>query len=134
MYTRTERGIEAAWLRKNRKARWSNVHKAIADFEAETGHHIGYSTWASYESGKRTIPDDDMDALVAFFGSGPAYPSSEPGGDLAAAIREQAAAIDRLAAALERDREDAPAWADAVVRAVLAGHQLSRADRERVER
>jgi hypothetical protein len=73
-----------------------------------------------------------VEVMERLFGS--EAPVETADGDLAAAIREQAAAIDRLAAALERDREEAPVWAEAVVRAVLAGRQLSPADRERVER
>jgi hypothetical protein len=132
MYSRKERGIEAAWLRQMRKPRWSNVHKAVADFEAETGHKLHYSRWAAYESGSKPIRDEHMDAFIAYFGSDPDVPPPTPtDSDLAAAIREQAAAIGRLAAALERDKEQAPVWAQAVVSAVLAGRQLLPEDVER---
>ena len=52
----------------------------------------------------------------------------------AEAVNEQAGALDRLAAALEREQEEAPVWAEAVVRAVLAGRQLSPEDATRDER
>jgi hypothetical protein len=116
MFTRRERGTEAAWLREQRKVRWSNVHVAVDDFERLTGHRIHYSRWAAYESGAKPIRDDHMDAFVAFFGSGPASEVKEPTGDFAALVAEQSelitkqnellanqvAVLERIAAVLER--------------------------------
>ena len=104
MYTRRERGEDAAWLRSMRKSRWSNARVAVEEFSKATGHAIHYSRWAAYESGSKPIRDDDMDAFVAFFGA-PVPTTSEPTAtDLASAIRELTKAVrDQMAEAAERE-------------------------------
>jgi hypothetical protein len=80
---------------------------------AETGHVIHYSAWAAYESGSRRIGDQHMSWLEAFLGPMPEGPAEAS--DLAGSIRELAGRIDRLAAALEHDRTQAPPWVEALL-------------------
>jgi hypothetical protein len=108
--------VQGAWLRERRKARFPNVREARAALERETGNVIHYSAWAAYESGSRRIGDQHLEWLEAFLGPMPDGPAEAS--DLASAIRLQAAAIDRLAAALEREKAEAPPWVEALLAAL----------------
>lgn len=133
MKSEGQRGREGRWLRDVRKARgYSNATKARDALERMTGHSIHYSAWAAYEAGSRAIGDQHLAWLEEFFGPIPDEPAHESG-DLAGAIRQQAAAIDRLAAALEADREDGPPWAEALARilgATLRGSHSGGSDEQ----
>lgn len=119
----------AAWIEAERdRKQWSveELSRRLIDMgcDAKPG------TIRVWEAPRGRPPQQaTVEVMERLFGS-QAPEAVSDNADLVAAIHKQAAAIDRLAAALERDREAAPGWAQAVVSAVLAGRQLLREDAE----
>lgn len=108
MKTAKEKGTFGTWLAETRKSRgFSNVNSAREAVASATGTKaIAYSVWAEYESGTRMPSAAHREALVSFFG---APPDDQRGGvpttdlaSLVATLAAQAAAIDRLASAIEQ--------------------------------
>ena len=132
-----ERGPFGAWARKARIAKgWASADKAVGPIADLTGHRMRADYLRGIESGAQ-VPGPDTVATLEM-----AYESVAPpvkreaiaDPDLAAAIREQTGVLQRLVDLMERQQEDAPVWAQAVVSAVLAGRQLRSGDAEHGER
>jgi hypothetical protein len=135
-----ERTTTANLLVTLRKARGFTAGKAAAAHVREQTGVVGLSdsVWASYESGTRKISDKHRAAIEDVFGSlgedaQPAAPSSDMAAliaaqlEVAAAMRAQTAAITALVERLDRQATELPEWAEATVRAAMAGVQLGTA-------
>lgn len=123
------------WLIDERKRHGWKAEE-VARRLRDAGVQAEDGTYRVWEAGRKP-KDDAIRAMETLFGT--TAPKDEPTGApdltalldsqarLTAAIVAQTAAITRLAAQLERSQEEGPEWADAVVRAVLAGLQLGAA-------
>lgn len=121
----------AAWITTERDRKGWKVEE-LSRRLVDLGCDAAVNTVRVWEAPRGRPPKASTVAMMEqLFGS--EAPAQDVESDLAAAIREQAVAIDRLAQALETQRKDIPLWADAVVKAVLAGRQLTREDVERDE-
>ena len=124
-----DRGAYGVWLLRGReRLGWTQkqVVGYLRDQGVMSGEHIdGYYRAVEAGPGKH-FGAEIHDVLVRLYGKEP-EPLPEPSpasdtADLVAAIRSQTAAIDRLAAALEQDRDAGPPWAEAL--AVILGASL----------
>ncbi len=139
----SERTTTANLLVTLRKARGFTSGKAAAAHVRQQTGVVGLSdsVWASYESGTRKVSDKHRDAISQVFGQLDDAPpvSVAPAGssdiaDLIAAIAQQQETITALQGMvtslvqrLDRQAQEGPEWAEATVRAVLAGLQLGEA-------
>jgi len=132
-----QRGPVGAWLRRERMSRGSAwtpefVVEALRD---RTGTAIRVDYYRQLEAGTAgKVPGPDLlEDLVTLYGTRPT-PLPEPEPEAPALSPDTVAivaAIDRLTAALREQHDAGPAWAQAVVAAVLAGRQLLPADAKR---
>lgn len=118
------RGI---WGRFLRIKRGDDTQEAVREALHRMGRPISSAYYSDFESGK-TVPNEDWQAVFErLYGERPSEPEPPPVYEqpdlsaLIAVLDRQAQAIDRLAAALERERAEAPGWAKAVVSAILTG-------------
>jgi len=138
--TDSERGEWGAWAYRTRDRLDLSLEQVAAD--------LGYSDGAmrKTEAGspgyrppsrplRRVLPDYYLRRASEKGIAIDPPPPSEMAGEgsardpgLAAAIREQAAAIDRLAAVLEQDRTEGPPWVEALVRVLGASLQAPRSE------
>ena len=133
--TDLERGPIGVWLKAERMSRDWTPERVVEALRDATGTAIRVDYYRQIEArtaGK--VPGPDLLAdLQRLYGSRPQpLPEPEPPQPaLSADAIAIVAAIDRLTEALRAERDEAPVWADAVVRAVLAGRQLRPADAAR---
>lgn len=131
--TDQERGPIGTWLKRERLSRDWSPERVVEALRDVTGTVIRVDYYRQVEArtaGKLPGPDLLRD-FRQLYGSEPtALPEPErpgPSPDTLAIV----AAIDRLAAAIQAQKDEAPVWAQAVVSAVLAGRQLLPADAAR---
>jgi transcriptional regulator with XRE-family HTH domain len=127
MVTDEQRGRYGRWLRKERLGRGWSVDETRAKL-ARAGYRIGESSYAEWESGRKRPSRDAIPHLVTLFGTEPPEeavlaPQSPDGlAELAAAIREQSAAIRQMAEAITASRavnhEDAVTMTRTVLRSL----------------
>lgn len=134
-HVKQDRPPLAESLRRARiAAGYSNQEKAAAAIRAATSVvGLTNSQYASYESGdpRRPFQQKHRDAIEQVLGplepETPVSVAPAASGDLSAlvqAIDRQTAAITALVERLDRQATEGPEWAEATVRAVLAGLQL----------
>ena len=137
MVTDEQRGRYGRWLRRERLALGWSVDEARARL-ARLGYRIGESSYAEWESGRKRPSRDALPHLVALFGEpdpeAPPQPEPAQGGDVAALVaemreqnrvsRDLAAAVFRLADAIDRGQRHRPEWAGEALREVLAAIRL----------
>lgn len=107
-------------MRRERLSReWSP--EEVVERLAADGYVVRVDYYRQIEAGPKMPGEPFLRALQDLFDSKPEPlppPAPAPEADLAAAIREQAAAIGRLADALAAQQEHPPEWADALARAL----------------
>lgn len=138
--TDRERGYYGVWLRAGReKLGWTQ--KEVVAWLQRQGVTLNDNYYRQVESGPgRRFGEDVHPLLVELFGSEPQAFVEEPqttNDDLLRRLIEvmerQTLALEALAQRMSEERDDAPAWAEAVVQAVLAGRQLVSGATERDE-
>lgn len=124
------------WLIAERKRHGWKAEE-VARRLRDAGIQAEETTYRVWEAGRKP-KDDAIRAMETLFGSkAPGDPTASGQPDLTrlidsqarltAAIEAQTAAITRLADQMATAQAEGPEWADAVVRAVLAGLQLGAA-------
>lgn len=127
----------ARWLVAQRKARPGSGKDGVMTtaelreaIRVSRGFGMGHSTYAQMESGAREPTEEQYRHLTGFFGSEP-EPDPEPEhpasdiADLAAAVREQTAAMRDLVDEMKATRDAQPDIAEVIARAVSAALQAA---------
>jgi transcriptional regulator with XRE-family HTH domain len=140
--TDEQRGPLATWIVRQREARgWKQ--DSMAGRLAEKGYRVRDDYYRQVESGKKPGPDF-LSALEALFETGyvaPVEPEPEPAAapssDIAQLLEAIAQQLQQIAALtgmvtslverLDRQATELPEWAEATVRAAMAGVQLGTA-------
>jgi transcriptional regulator with XRE-family HTH domain len=92
-----ERGPFASWLRRERKAHGWKELDTRRRLEAAAKAGVSFSSYRDLEAGNRKPTADQREAIVAVFGAIPSFTASTGDqSDLAAAIRENTAMMERL--------------------------------------
>lgn len=102
----------------------------VREMLAARGYRVGSSSYAEWESGYKKPSRDARGHLTALWGSEPAAPVPED--DLAAAIREQTAAMQLIAVEMRETRVAEQAQAEAL--ATILGLIVRRLGEPELER
>lgn len=127
MKTPAERGPVGAWLFESRHKRgYKSVAKLLPAFAKQTGTSIDYATYTAYEGGRPINNESHRAAIEAMCGAIPSASPAQPSDQLAAAIREQTAAITALVGRLDAMLAAGPeAQAAVVAQTVVAALRSS---------
>lgn len=124
MKSDAERGRWGRFLRAERMKRHLSQDQVRERMLKERAFAIGESSYAEWESGYKQPSREAQAHFTALWKAQPEPEaqrgSTEPTGDVAAAIREQTEVMRELMDELRASRNEPPAWVEALVAALVA--------------